>query len=164
MYLLPLFSLPSPPTMSLFFHQEDFLQCGDGRDQTVVHMRETGETQAPPPAASLGEDGRSDQHALLQRPSPARKGQHELQHRDDARVSMTCLGDGHLRHVPGAMPESRDYGSKMITAFTINRRDIRHQMASQNGGGSSKPGSDHILKPMYPTMPLREGGRSVSFL
>ncbi|RXN09753.1 glutamate receptor kainate 3-like protein [Labeo rohita] len=139
-------------------------QCGDGRDQTVVHVRETSETQAPPAAAGHGEDGRSDQHALLQRPSPARKGQHELQHRDDARVSMTCLGDGHLRHVPGAVPESRDYGSEMITAFTINRRDIRHQMASQNGGSSSKPGSDHILKPMYPTMPLREGGRSVSFL
>ncbi|XP_016096562.1 glutamate receptor ionotropic, kainate 3-like [Sinocyclocheilus grahami] len=145
-------------------HEQDFLQCGDGRDQTVVHMRETSETQAPPPAASLGEDGRSDQHALFQRPSPARKGQHELQHRDDARVSMTCLGDGHLRHVPGAVPESRDYGPEMITAFTINRRDIRHQMVSQNGGGSSKPGSDHILKPIYPTMPLREGGRSVSFL
>ncbi|XP_056330776.1 glutamate receptor ionotropic, kainate 3 [Danio aesculapii] len=144
--------------------EQVFLQCGDGRDQTVVHVRETGEAQAPPAAASHAEDGRSDQHALLQRPSPARKGQHELQHRDDARVSMTCLGDGHLRHVPGAVPESRDYGSEMITAFTINRRDIRHQMASQNGGSSSKPGSDHILKPMYPTMPLREGGRSVSFL
>ncbi|XP_016145868.1 glutamate receptor ionotropic, kainate 1-like [Sinocyclocheilus grahami] len=144
--------------------EQVFLQCGGRRDQTVVHMRETGETQAPPPAASHGEDGRSDQHALLQRPSPASKGQHELQPRDDARVSMTCLGDGHLRHVPGAMPESRDYGPEMITAFTINRRDIRHQMASQNGGSSSKPGSDHILKPMYPTMPLREGGRSVSFL
>lgn len=75
---------------------------------------------------------------------------------------MTCLGDGHLRHVPGGVPENRDYGPEMITAFTINRRDIRHQTSSQNGG--SKPGSEHILKPMYPTMPLREGGRSVSFL
>ncbi|XP_051576568.1 glutamate receptor ionotropic, kainate 3-like [Myxocyprinus asiaticus] len=144
--------------------EQVFLQCGDRRDQTVVHVRETSETQAPPPAASHSEDRRSDQHALLQRLSPARKGQHELQHRNDARISMTCLGDGHLRHVPGTVPESRDYGSEMITAFTINRRDIRHQMASQNGGSSNKPGSDHILKPMYPTMPLREGGRSVSFL
>ncbi|XDV39646.1 hypothetical protein PO909_008849 [Leuciscus waleckii] len=146
--------------------EQVFLQCGDGRDQTVVHVRETGETQATPPASATShtEDRRGDQHALLQRPSPARTGQHEPQHRNDARVSMTCLGDGQLRHVPGAVPESRDYGSEMITAFTINRRDIRHHMASQNGGSSSKPVSDHILKPMYPTMPLREGGRSVSFL
>ncbi|XP_037392925.1 glutamate receptor ionotropic, kainate 3 [Pygocentrus nattereri] len=144
--------------------EQVFLQCGGGRDQTVVHVREKSEAQAPPPAAGHGEDGRRDQHAHLQRPSPAGKGQHELQHRDDARVSMTCLGDGHLRHVPGAAPDSRDYGSEMITAFTINRRDIRNQTANQNGGSSSNPGNDHILKPMYPTMPLREGGRSVSFL
>ncbi|XP_065102415.2 glutamate receptor ionotropic, kainate 3 [Paramisgurnus dabryanus] len=142
--------------------EQVFLQCSGGRDQTVVHVRETSETQTPATAVARAEDARGDQHALLQRPSPARKGQLELQQRDDARISMTCLGDGHLRHVPGGVPENRDYGPEMITAFTINRRDIRHQTSSQNGG--SKPGSEHILKPMYPTMPLREGGRSVSFL
>ncbi|TRZ03994.1 hypothetical protein DNTS_025519, partial [Danionella cerebrum] len=113
--------------------------CGEGRNQTVVHVRETGEAQSAAPASIRNEDGRSDQHALLQSSSPTRKGQHELQHRDEARLSMTCLGDGHLRHVPGGVPDSRDYGSEMITAFTINRRDIRHHMASQNGGSSNKP-------------------------
>lgn len=156
--------IPHSPTMPLFFSQEVFLQCGGGRDQTVVHVREKSETQATP-CTTHGEDGRRDQHAHLQRAPSTGKGQHELQQRcNDARVSMTCLGDGHLRHMPSAVPESMDYGSEMITAFTLNRRDTRNHTAKQNGGASSNPGNDHVLKPMYPTMPLREGGRSVSFL
>ncbi|TSK34914.1 Glutamate receptor ionotropic, kainate 3 [Bagarius yarrelli] len=144
--------------------EQVFLQCSGGRDQTVVHVREKSETQAAP-CTTHGEDGRRDQHAHLQRAPSTGKGQHELQQRcTDARVSMTCLGDGHLRHMPSAVPESMDYGSEMITAFTLNRRDTRNHIAKQNGGTSSNPGNDHVLKPMYPTMPLREGGRSVSFL
>ncbi|KAI5106339.1 glutamate receptor ionotropic, kainate 3, partial [Silurus meridionalis] len=144
--------------------EQVFLQCGSGRDQTVVHVREKSETQAAP-CTTHSEDGRRDQHAHLQRAASTGKGQHELQQRcNDARVSMTCLGDGHLRHMPSAVTESMDYGSEMITAFTLNRRDTRNHTAKQNGGASSNPGNDHVLKPMYPTMPLREGGRSVSFL
>ncbi|XP_053488040.1 glutamate receptor ionotropic, kainate 3 [Ictalurus furcatus] len=144
--------------------EQVFLQCSGGRDQTVVHMREKSETQAAP-CTTHSEDGRRDQHAHLQRAPSTGKGQHELQQRcNDARVSMTCLGDGHLRHMPSTVPESMDYGTEMITAFTLNRRDTRNHTAKQNGGASSNPGNDHVLKPMYPTMPLREGGRSVSFL
>ncbi|XP_047013154.1 glutamate receptor ionotropic, kainate 3 [Ictalurus punctatus] len=144
--------------------EQVFLQCGGGRDQTVVHVREKSETQTAP-CTTHSEDGRRDQHAHLQRAPSTGKGQHELQQRcNDARVSMTCLGDGHLRHMPSTVPESMDYGTEMITAFTLNRRDTRNHTAKQNGGASSNPGNDHVLKPMYPTMPLREGGRSVSFL
>ncbi|KAG5271421.1 hypothetical protein AALO_G00179560 [Alosa alosa] len=182
--------------------EQVFLQCGGGRDQTVVHLREAREAQASPAAglppavaaatvagAAHGEDGRGDQHAHLQRPSPAGKGQPELQRRDDARVSMTCLGDGHLRHVPGAAAgDARDYGTlpEGFATFTLSRRDLRNHHptttmtqtmttamhASQNGGSGAGGGTatvnhasttDHILKPLYPTRE-REGGRSVSFL
>lgn len=98
---------------------------------------------------------------------------------------MTCLGDGHLRHVPGAAAagDARDYGSlpEGFATFTLGRRDhLRNHPAttltattmhaSQNGGSGSGPttvnnasSTDHILKPLYPTRE-REGGRSVSFL
>lgn len=105
---------------------------------------------------------------------------------------MTCLGDGHLRHVPGAAAaavETRDYATlpEGFATFTLSRRDLRNHHptttmtqttttamhASQNGGSSNSSGgtatinnantTDHILKPLYPTRE-REGGRSVSFL
>ncbi|XP_062393788.1 glutamate receptor ionotropic, kainate 2 [Sardina pilchardus] len=160
--------------------EQVFLQCGGGRDQTVVHLREAREAQASPAAglpaalaaasavaaAAHGEDGRGDQHAHLQRPSPAGKGQPELQHRrDDARVSMTCLGDGHLRHVPGAVAgggitggvaDAREYAAlpEGFATFTLSRRDLRNHHptpamtqtlttamhASQNGGSGSGGG------------------------
>ncbi|XP_039662499.1 glutamate receptor ionotropic, kainate 3 [Perca fluviatilis] len=105
--------------------EQVFVQCHGGRDQTVVHLREAGETQAS--ASSHGEDGCSDQHARLQRPTTPRKGQLELQHWDDSRVPMTmCSPQGKtlLSNVSGAMPETRDNGIDGITRFTINHSDM----------------------------------------
>ncbi|XP_071324871.1 glutamate receptor ionotropic, kainate 3 isoform X3 [Trachinotus anak] len=105
--------------------EQVFVQCHGGRDQTVVHLREAGETQAP--ASSHGEDGCSDQHARLQRPTTPRKGQHELQHWDDSCVPMTMCspqGKNLMSNVSGAVPETRDNGIDGITRYTINHSDI----------------------------------------
>lgn len=101
------------------------MQCHGGRDQTVVHLREAGETQAS--ASSHGEDGCSDQHARLQRPTTPRKGQHELQHWDDSHVPVTMCspqGKNLLSNVSGAVPETRDNGIDGIIRFTINHSDM----------------------------------------
>ncbi|XP_029307089.1 glutamate receptor ionotropic, kainate 3 [Cottoperca gobio] len=105
--------------------EQVFVQCHGGRDQTVVHLREAGETQAS--ASSHGEDGCSDQHARLQRPTTPRKGQYELQHWDESRVPVTMCspqGKNLLSNVSGAMPETRDNGIDVITRFTINHNDM----------------------------------------
>ncbi|XP_051263855.1 glutamate receptor ionotropic, kainate 3 isoform X2 [Dicentrarchus labrax] len=105
--------------------EQVFVQCHGGRDQTVVHLREAGEAQAS--ASSHGEDGCSDQHARLQRPTTPRKGQHELQHWDDSRVPMTMCspqGKNLLSNVSGVVPETRDNGIDGITRFTINHSDM----------------------------------------
>uniref|UniRef100_H2MHL0 Glutamate receptor n=1 Tax=Oryzias latipes TaxID=8090 RepID=H2MHL0_ORYLA len=105
--------------------EQVFVQRHGGRDQTVVHLRETGETQAP--ASGHGEDGCSDKHARLQRPTTPRKGQHELQHWDDSCVPMTICspqGKSLLSNVSGAVPEPRDNGIDGITRYTINHSDI----------------------------------------
>ncbi|XP_037640919.1 glutamate receptor ionotropic, kainate 3 [Sebastes umbrosus] len=105
--------------------EQVFVQCHGGRDQTVVHLRETGEAQVS--ASSHGEDGCSDQHARLQRPTTPGKGQHELQHWDDSRLPMTLCspqGKNLLSNVSGAMPETRDNGIDGITRFTINHSDM----------------------------------------
>ncbi|XP_018554307.1 glutamate receptor ionotropic, kainate 3 [Lates calcarifer] len=102
-----------------------FVQCHGGRDQTVVHLREAGEAQAS--ASSHSEDGCSDQHARLQRPTTPRKGQHELQHWDDSCVPMTMCspqGKNLLSNVAGAVPETRDNGIDGITRYTINHSDM----------------------------------------
>ncbi len=101
------------------------MQCHGGRDQTVVHLREAGEAQAS--ASSHGEDGCSDQHARLQRPTTPGKGQLELQHWDDSRVPMTICspqGKSLLSNVSGVVPETRDNGIDGITRFTINHSDM----------------------------------------
>ncbi|XP_068425280.1 glutamate receptor ionotropic, kainate 3 isoform X1 [Clinocottus analis] len=105
--------------------EQVFVQCHGGRDQTVVHLREAGEAQAS--ASSHGEDGCSDQHARLQRPTTPGKGQHELQHWDDSRVPVTMCspqGKNLLSHLSGAMPETRDNGIDGITRFSINHSDM----------------------------------------
>ncbi|XP_059195163.1 glutamate receptor ionotropic, kainate 3 [Centropristis striata] len=105
--------------------EQVFVQCHGGRDQTVVHLREAGETQAS--ASGHGEDGCGDQHARLQRPTTPGKGQHELQHWDDPRVPMTMCspqGKNLLSNVSGGMPETRDNGIDGITRFTINHSDM----------------------------------------
>lgn len=125
----PPIPFPSSSSCSLCrvlpFCPEVFVQCHGGRDQTVLHLREAGETQAS--ASSYGEDGCSDQHARLQRPTTPGKGQHELQHWDDSRVPMTiCSSQGKtfLSNVSGAVPETRDNGIDGITRYTINHSDI----------------------------------------
>ncbi|XP_036930696.1 glutamate receptor ionotropic, kainate 3 [Acanthopagrus latus] len=105
--------------------EQVFVQCHGGRDQTVVHLREAGEAQAS--ASSHGEDGCSDQHARLQRPTTPGKGQHELQHWDDPRVPLTMCspqGKSLLSNVSGVVPETRDNGIDGITRFTINHSDM----------------------------------------
>ncbi|XP_063342270.1 glutamate receptor ionotropic, kainate 3 [Pelmatolapia mariae] len=105
--------------------EQVFVQCHGGRDQTVVHLRETGETQAS--ASSHGEDGCSDQHARLQRPTTPRKGQHELQHWDDSCVPVTMCspqGKSLLSNVSGALPVTRDNGIDGITRYSINHSDM----------------------------------------
>ncbi|XP_061814790.1 glutamate receptor ionotropic, kainate 3 [Nerophis lumbriciformis] len=105
--------------------EQVFVQCHGGRDQTVVHLREAGETQAAAPGR--GEDGRGDQHARLQRPPSPRKGQPELQRWDDPRLSMTLCspqGKGLLSNVSGAVPETRDNGIDGILRFTMNHSDM----------------------------------------
>ncbi|XP_023271021.1 glutamate receptor ionotropic, kainate 3 [Seriola lalandi dorsalis] len=105
--------------------EQVFVQCHGGRDQTVVHLREAGETQAS--ASSHGEDGCSDQHARLQRPTTPRKGQHELQHWDDSCLPMTMCSPqakNLMSNVSGAVPETRDNGIDGITRYTINHSDI----------------------------------------
>ncbi|XP_036071600.1 glutamate receptor ionotropic, kainate 3 isoform X2 [Oryzias melastigma] len=105
--------------------EQVFVQCHGGRDQTVVHLRETGETQASAPGH--GEDGCGDKHARLQRPTTPRKGQHELQHWDDSCVPMTICspqGKSLLSNVSGAVPEPRDNGIDGITRYTINHSDM----------------------------------------
>lgn len=126
---LPPVPFPSSPSCSppriLPFCPEVFVQCHGGRDQTVVHLREAGEAQAS--ASSHGEDGCSDQHARLQRPTTPGKGQHELQHWDDSRVPMTMCspqGKSLLSNVSGVVPETRDNGIEGITRFTINHSDM----------------------------------------
>lgn len=101
------------------------MQRHGGRDQTVVHLREAGETQTS--ASCHGEDGCSDQHARLQRPTTPRKGQHELQHWDDPCVSMTMCspqGKNLISNVSGTVPEPRDNGIDGITRYTINHSDM----------------------------------------
>ncbi|XP_024861552.1 glutamate receptor ionotropic, kainate 3 isoform X1 [Kryptolebias marmoratus] len=105
--------------------EQVFVQRHGGRDQTVVHLREAGETQAS--ASSHGEDGCSDQHARLQRPTTPRKGQHELQHWDDPCVSMTMCspqGKNLVSNISGTVPEPRDNGIDGITRYTVNHSDI----------------------------------------
>ncbi|KAM4567435.1 glutamate receptor ionotropic, kainate 3 isoform 1-T1 [Fundulus diaphanus] len=105
--------------------EQVFVQRHGGRDQTVVHLRETGETQATAPGH--GEDGCSDQHARLQRPATPRKGQHELQHWDDSCVPMTmCSPQGKtlVSNISGALPEPRDNGIDEITRYIINHSDM----------------------------------------
>ncbi|XP_045900216.1 glutamate receptor ionotropic, kainate 3 isoform X1 [Micropterus dolomieu] len=105
--------------------EQVFVQCHGGRDQTVVHLREAGETQAS--ASSHGEDRCSDQHARLQRPTTPRKGQHELQHWDDSRVPVTMCSPqakNLLSNVSGVVPETRDNGIDGITRFTVNHSDM----------------------------------------
>ncbi|XP_014190092.1 glutamate receptor ionotropic, kainate 3 isoform X2 [Astatotilapia calliptera] len=105
--------------------EQVFVQCHGGRDQTVVHLRETGETQTS--ASSHGEDGCSDQHARLQRPTTPRKGQHELQHWDDSCVPVTMCspqGKSLLSNVSGALPVTRDNGIDGITRYSINHSDM----------------------------------------
>ncbi|XP_058503546.1 glutamate receptor ionotropic, kainate 3 [Solea solea] len=105
--------------------EQVFVQRHGGRDQTVVHLREAGETQAPAP--SHGEDGCGDKHARLQRPTTPRKGQHELQHWDDSCVPMTMYspqGKNLMSNVSGTVPESRDNGLDAITRYTINHSDF----------------------------------------
>lgn len=121
----PLFSPLLPLPAILPFCPEVFVQCHGGRDQTVVHLREAGEAQAS--ASSHGEDGCSDQHARLQRPTTPGKGQHELQHWDDPRVPLTMCspqGKSLLSNVSGVVPETRDNGIDGITRFTINHSDM----------------------------------------
>lgn len=101
------------------------MQRHGGRDQTVVHLRETGETQASAP--SHGEDGCSDQHARLQRPTTPRKGQHELQHWDDSCVPLTMCslqGKNLVSNISGAVPKPRDNGIDGITRYIINNSDM----------------------------------------
>ena len=117
-------SLCSPPRI-LPLRPEVFVQCHGGRDQTVVHLREAGEAQTS--TSSYGEDGCSDQHAHLQRSATPRKGQHELQHWDDSRVSMTICSPqakSLLSNISGVVPETRDNGIDGITRFTINHSDM----------------------------------------
>ncbi|XP_034467292.1 glutamate receptor ionotropic, kainate 3 [Hippoglossus hippoglossus] len=105
--------------------EQVFVQCHGGRDQTVVHLREASETQAS--ASSHGEDGCSDKHARLQRPTTPRKGQHELQHWDDSCVPMTLCspqGKNLISNVSGAVPETRDNGIDGITRYIINHSDM----------------------------------------
>uniref|UniRef100_A0A671XJ54 Glutamate receptor n=1 Tax=Sparus aurata TaxID=8175 RepID=A0A671XJ54_SPAAU len=105
--------------------EQVFVQCHGGRDQTVVHLREAGEAQAS--ASGHGEDGCSDQHARLQRPTTPGKGQHELQPWDDPRVPLTMCspqGKSLLSNVSGVVPETRDNGIDGITRFTINHSDM----------------------------------------
>ncbi|XP_077430982.1 glutamate receptor ionotropic, kainate 3 isoform X2 [Vanacampus margaritifer] len=103
-----------------------FVQRHGGRDQTVVHLREAGETQAAAPGR--GQDGCGDQHARLQPPplSP-RKGQPELQRWDDPRVSVTLRspqGKSLLSNVSGALPETRDNGIDGLLRFAVNHSDM----------------------------------------
>lgn len=115
----------SPPPRILPLCPEVFVQCHGGRDQTVVHLREAGEAQTS--TSSYGEDGCGDQHARLQRPTTPGKGQHELQHWDDSRVSMTMCSPqakSLLSNISGVLPETRDNGIDGITRFTINHSDI----------------------------------------
>ncbi|MEQ2193771.1 hypothetical protein XENOCAPTIV_013291 [Xenoophorus captivus] len=105
--------------------EQVFVQRHGGRDQTVVHLRETGEAQAPTP--SHGEDGCSDQHARLQRPTTPRKGQYELQHWDDSCVPMTMCspqGKNLVTNISGAVPEPRDNGMDGITRYIINHSEM----------------------------------------
>ncbi|XP_061920026.1 glutamate receptor ionotropic, kainate 3 [Entelurus aequoreus] len=105
--------------------EQVYVQCHGGRDQTVVHLREAGETQAAAPGR--GEDGCGDQHARLQRPPSPRKGQPELQRWDDPRLSMTLCspqGKGLMSNVSGAVPETRDNGIDGILRFTMNHSDM----------------------------------------
>lgn len=127
----PSLSPPLPPTSLCFpplilpLCPEVFVQCHGGRDQTVVHLREAGEAQTS--TSSYGEDGCSDQHAHLQRPTTPGKGQHELQHWDDSRVSMTICSPqakSLLSNISGVVPETRDNGIDGITRFTINHSDM----------------------------------------
>lgn len=124
--LIPFPSSPShAPPRILPLCPEVFVQRHGGRDQTVVHLREAGETQAS--ASCHGEDGCSDQHARLQRPTTPRKGQHELQHWDDPCVSMTMCspqGKNLISNVSGTVPEPRDNGIDGITRYTINHSDM----------------------------------------
>ncbi|XP_077950612.1 glutamate receptor ionotropic, kainate 3 isoform X2 [Gasterosteus aculeatus] len=105
--------------------EQVFVQCHGGRDQTVVHLREAGETQTAAPGHR--EDGCGDQHARLQPPTTPGKGQHELQHWDDSRVPVTMCspqGKSLLCNLSGAVPETRDNGVDVITRFTINHSDM----------------------------------------
>lgn len=114
-----------PPPRILPFCPEVFVQCHGGRDQTVVHLREAGEAQTS--TSSYVEDRCSDQHAHLQRPTTPGKGQHELQHWDDSRVSMTICSPqakSLLSNISGVVPETRDNGIDGITRFTINHSDM----------------------------------------
>lgn len=135
---------PFPPLLSPHprpFCPEVFLQCHGGRDQTVVHLREACETQAPPPGPGHGQDGCSDQHAHVQRPTTPGKGQHELQHWDDPRVPVTVCASQRkslLSNVEGVIgPDTWDNGIEGITRFTINHSDIgtltKHGTLSKHG-------------------------------
>ncbi|CDQ58401.1 unnamed protein product [Oncorhynchus mykiss] len=121
--------------------EQVFLQCHGGRDQTVVHLREACETQTPPPGPGHGQDGCSDQHAHVQRPTTPGKGQLELQHWDDPRVPVTVCASQRkslLGNVEGVIgPETWDNGIEGITRFTINHSDIgtltKHGTLTQHG-------------------------------
>lgn len=120
----PFPSAPRAPPRILPFCPEVFVQHHGGRDQTVIHLRETGETQAPAP--THGEDRCSDQHARLQRPTTPRKG-HELQHWDDSCVPMTMCspqGKNLVSNISGAVLEPRDNGIDGITRYIINHSDM----------------------------------------
>lgn len=121
----PLFAFSLPSLRILPFCPEVFVQRHGGRDQTVVHLREAGEAQTS--ASSYGEDGCSDQHARLQRPTTPGKGQHELQRWDDSRVPMTMYspqGKNLLSNISGVVPETRDNGIDGLTRFSINHSDM----------------------------------------
>lgn len=62
---------------------------------------------------------------------------------------MTCLGDGHLRHVPGAATvaggDARDYASATLpegfVSFTLGRRE---HLRSGGGGSSNHPAANTL--------------------
>ncbi|XP_061633083.1 glutamate receptor ionotropic, kainate 3 isoform X1 [Phyllopteryx taeniolatus] len=108
--------------------EQVFVQRHGGRDQTVVHLREAGETQvAAPGRGGSCEDGCGDQHACLQRPPSPRKGQPELQRWDDPRVPVSLRSPqvkSLLSNVSGALPETRDNSIDGILRFAMNHSDM----------------------------------------
>ncbi|XP_051921872.1 glutamate receptor ionotropic, kainate 3 isoform X2 [Hippocampus zosterae] len=100
--------------------EQVFVRRHGGRDQTVVHLREAGQTQGAAPGR--GQDGCGDPRARLQRPASPRQGRPEPQRWDEPRLPLSLRspqGQGLLSDAP----DNQDDGADGILRYAVNHSD-----------------------------------------